>query len=142
MQTAKTTVSTTIPTTIPHRLLSGEGHRNPSTTSKLLHTWGTTMNNEEKLYRWIKQKEERSSNRFLERNGEDRRRLALVSLLFSSLLFLSLSPLFSRSGHGKGRRREGRRLRVHKRNVLDEIYATAVSICPIEQWIQKVNFSH
>ena len=88
-------MSTTIPTTIPHGLLSGEGHRNPSTTSKLHHTWGTTMNREEKPWRWENRKEERSPNRFLERNGEDRRRLALVSLLFSSLLFSSL--LFSSS---------------------------------------------
>ena len=27
-----------------------------------------------------------------------------------------------------------------KRNVLDELYATAVSVRPFEQWIQKVNF--
>ena len=46
---------------------------------------GTTMNSEEKLWRWGKQKEERNPNRFLERNDEDRRRRALIPLLFSSL---------------------------------------------------------
>ena len=56
---------------------------------------GTTMNSEEKSWRWGKRKDERSPNQFLERNGEDRRRRALVSLLFSSLLFSSL--LFSSS---------------------------------------------
>ena len=43
------------------------------------------MNNEKKPWRWGKRKEERNSNRFLERNDEDRRKRALVSLLSSSL---------------------------------------------------------
>jgi len=53
------------------------------------------MNREEKPWRWENRKEERSPNRFLERNGEDRRRRALVSLLFSS------SPSSLLCFHGK-----------------------------------------
>jgi hypothetical protein len=52
------------------------------------------MNSEKKPWRWEKWKEERNLNRFLERNGEDRQQRALVSHVFSSLLFHSPS-LFS-----------------------------------------------
>jgi len=57
------------------------------------------MNRENKPWRWGKQKEERNSNRFLERNDEDRRRRALISILF-----LPLYPLcsFDLGGGGAG----------------------------------------
>jgi len=58
---------------------------------------GTTMNSENKLWRWGKRKEERNPNQFLEWNDEDRRRRALISLLFSSLP-PPLPSLFFRSG--------------------------------------------
>ena len=45
---------------------------------------GTNMNSKEKPWRRGEQKKERNPNQFLERNDEDRRRRALVFLLFSS----------------------------------------------------------
>ena len=57
-----------------------------------------------------KRKEESNPYRFLERNGNDERRHALIFLLFSSLLFLSLSPLYSFDP----RRRRGDGFRVGK----------------------------
>ena len=71
------------------------------------------MNSEEKPWRRGKQKEERNPNQFLERNDEDRRRRALVSLLFSSLPLpspLSFLDLVTEKG-GAGR---DDRLRVQK----------------------------
>ena len=66
------------------------------------------MNSEEKPWRWGKCKEERNPNRFLERNDEDRRRRALVFLLFSSLP-LPLPSLFfrAREWRHKGGRADG-----------------------------------
>jgi hypothetical protein len=60
-----------------------------------------------------KQGEERHPGRFLERNNDDGQRRALISLLFSSLLFLSLSLSVLLMRDNKGwRHREGRQLRV------------------------------
>jgi len=59
---------------------------------------GTNMNSKEKPWRWGKRKEERNPNRFLERNDEDRRRRALVSLLS----FVSTAK--RGGGAGRGRR--------------------------------------
>jgi hypothetical protein len=50
------------------------------------------MNSAEKPWRWGKRKEERKPNRFLERNDEDRRRRAVIFLLFLS----HFSPFFPR----------------------------------------------
>ena len=108
LRSTKATATATIQRTIPHRFLGGESHANPSIAPKLQHTWGTTMNSEVKIQIGGKQGKEWNRDRFLERNDEDRRRHALVSLLFSSLLFLS--PIFSLSGHGNNgwRHREGK----------------------------------
>ena len=60
---------------------------------------GTTMNSEEKPWRWEKQKEERKSYRFLEGNNNDGRCRSLISLLFLSILDLVTART---SGIGRG----------------------------------------
>ena len=81
MQTTRAKTMTTtimaIPLRFPYFLASN--------LAALHHTRRATMNSEQKPWRWGKRKEERNSNRFLERNDEDRRKRALVSLLSSSL---------------------------------------------------------
>jgi len=65
------------------------------------------MNSEEKPWRRGKQKEERNPNQFLERNDEDRRRRALISLLFSSLPLPLLSFVSTAKGSGSAGRGDG-----------------------------------
>jgi len=91
--TAKTTTTTAIPLRLP---LASSLH---PTSLHYTTQCGTTMNRENKPWRWGKRKEERNSNRFLERNDEDRRGRAPISLLF-----LPLYPLcsFDLGGGGAG----------------------------------------
>ena len=75
------------------------------------------MNSEEKPCRWGKQKEERKSNRFLKRNGDNGRRRALIFLLFSSLP-LPLPSLLWITAQGVGGTGRGEEIRVWRGGVL------------------------
>ena len=85
----------TIQTTIPHHFLGGEGHGNPSIAPKLQHTWGN--HHEQRGEAMEMGKTERGEESQLV-FGEDRRRRALVALLFSSLPL----PLLSFVSTAKG----------------------------------------